>query len=652
MNDGAPTSSAETSETAGEYRVLARKYRPQTFDDLIGQEAMVRTLRNAMAMGRLAHAFVLTGVRGVGKTTTARIIAKGLNCIGPDGQGGPTTAPCGVCSNCTAITEDRHVDVLEMDAASRTGVDDIREILDGVRYRPQAARYKVYIVDEVHMLSRNAFNALLKTLEEPPEQVKFIFATTEIRKVPVTVLSRCQRFDLRRIEGETLTGLFGKICEKEGVSADDDALALVARAADGSARDGLSILDQAMALSDDRITADRVRDMLGLADRELVWDLLEHTLSGRVTDALGLVDRMHATGADPVVILQDLLEVVHTVTRFKAAPKAAGGPTASELERTRGADLASRLPTAHLARAWQMMLKGLGEVQSAPIAVSALEMVLIRLAYTADLPSPADLVRQLRDGGAAPATTAQPAPSSSEGPASVARSGATATAAPPTQAPQEVSPPVQATSPRADGEISAKPIDEVPPWLDAPVPDEAPPPAPDLAASVSVETRGVGSFEEIVALLEDRREILLHAEVSQFVRPLACRAGRLEIMLAPGGKDDVPQRLGRWLIEETGQPWEVELIEEPMSAESAAPTMAERKTAQDEATRAEAARDPTVAAVLDSFPGATITAVRPLGGDEDGDPDASPMDAPVEFDEDEDGTGDITDSALSARREG
>ena len=652
MNDGTLTSEPETTATAGEYRVLARKYRPQTFDDLIGQEAMVRTLRNAMAMGRLAHAFVLTGVRGVGKTTTARIIAKGLNCIGEDGTGGPTTAPCGVCSNCTAITEDRHVDVLEMDAASRTGVDDIREILDGVRYRPQAARYKVYIVDEVHMLSRNAFNALLKTLEEPPEQVKFIFATTEIRKVPVTVLSRCQRFDLRRIEGETLTGLFQSICGKEGVGADDDALALIARAADGSARDGLSILDQAMALSDGRITAEQVRDMLGLADREQVWDLLEHVLSGRIADALGMVDRMHAVGADPVVILQDLMETVHTVTRFKAAPKAAGGPTASELEKTRGADLAGRLPTAHLARAWQMLLKGLAEVQGAPTPVSALEMVLIRLAYAADLPSPADLVKQLKGG----APAALGAPASAPAPAASGRVASSAPA-PITESRAANAPPSGPTNTAPPP--SAPPADEVPPWLDAPesVPNDAPPAPAATSSAPGLGAPGLGapglaapaaaSFEDIVGLLEQRREVLLHAEVSQYVRPITCMPGKLSITLAPGGKDDVAQRLGRWLIEETGQPWDVELIESADQTAEAAPTMAERRVAHQEATRAEAARDPTVAAVLDSFPGAVITAVRPLGGEEDAEADAVPMDAPREFDDDDD-----ADSALSARREG
>ena len=300
--------------------MLARKYRPQTLDDLKGQDALVRTLRNALASGRLAHAFVLTGVRGVGKTTTARIIAKGLNCIGPDGTGGPTVTPCGVCDACRSITEDRHVDVMEMDAASRTGVDDIREIIEGVRYKPVSARYKVYIIDEVHMLSRNAFNALLKTLEEPPEHVKFIFATTEIRKVPVTVLSRCQRFDLRRFDISELMTLFGTICGKEGVAADEEALALISRAADGSARDGLSILDQAMALADGKITASQVQDMLGLADRALVFDLFESMMGGKIAEALEIVRSTYASGADPVVVLQDLLDLTHLITRLKLAP--------------------------------------------------------------------------------------------------------------------------------------------------------------------------------------------------------------------------------------------------------------------------------------------------------------------------------------------
>ena len=316
-------STDDKADKALPYRVLARKYRPTDFTTLVGQEAMVRTLRNAIATGRIAHAFMLTGVRGVGKTTTARIIARALNCVGADGKGGPTVDPCGVCDNCKAITEDRHVDVIEMDAASRTGIDDVRELIEGVRYRPVSARYKVYIIDEVHMLSEKAFNALLKTLEEPPPHVKFLFATTEIRKVPVTVLSRCQRFDLKRVPQDVLIEHFGKISATEKVEISPEALALIARAADGSVRDGLSMLDQAIAHGGGVVDAAQVRDMLGLADRSRVLELFEKTMRGDAPSVVASLGEMHDSGADPVVILQDLLELTHWVTRLKVAPEAA-----------------------------------------------------------------------------------------------------------------------------------------------------------------------------------------------------------------------------------------------------------------------------------------------------------------------------------------
>ncbi|MDH3476442.1 MAG: DNA polymerase III subunit gamma/tau, partial [Rhodospirillales bacterium] len=392
---GAPGQAQENAA----YRVLARKYRPTSFADLIGQDALVRTLSNAIAGGRLAHAFILTGVRGVGKTTTARIIARTLNCVGPDGTGGPTVTPCGVCEHCRAIAEDRHVDVIEMDAASRTGIDDIRELIEGVRYRPVSARHKVYIIDEVHMLSRQAFNGLLKTLEEPPEHVIFVFATTEIRKVPVTVLSRCQRFDLRRVPQAELLRHFAGIAEKEGVAASEAALALIARAADGSVRDGLSLLDQAMALSASgaageavRIEEDAVKEMLGLADRARVFDLFEAIAGGRAPEALGILDEMYRAGADPAVVLQDLLELTHFLTRSKLVPEEADAQGLPETERVRGRTLASQLSLPVLARFWQMLLKGLGETRGAPAPLQAAEMVLIRLTYASELPTPGDLV--------------------------------------------------------------------------------------------------------------------------------------------------------------------------------------------------------------------------------------------------------------------
>ncbi len=394
------------------YRVLARKYRPTTFDDLIGQDTMVRILRNAFALGRVAHAYLLTGVRGVGKTTTARIIARAMNCTGPDGKGGPTADPCGVCPDCVAILADRHPDVTEMDAASRTGVDDVREIIEATRYRPIQARARVFIIDEVHMLSRNAFNALLKTLEEPPPHVRFIFATTEIRKVPVTVLSRCQSFALRRVSLTELAAWFGRIAEREKVAVEPEALALIARAADGSVRDGLSLLDQSIAQAEPGapVTAASVADMLGASDRGSLFDLVDAIMAGRVADALAITDRAHEQGADLGVLLADLLELLNTLTRLKVVPALRDGMDLPELERTRGAALADALDVATIGRAWQMLLKGIQEVETAPDRRAAAEMVLIRLCYVADLPTPGDLVRRLQDSSPAAAAPMPRAP--------------------------------------------------------------------------------------------------------------------------------------------------------------------------------------------------------------------------------------------------
>ncbi|MEM7424372.1 MAG: DNA polymerase III subunit gamma/tau, partial [Pseudomonadota bacterium] len=403
--------SAERPGGAVAYQVLARKYRPGDFSDLIGQEAMVTTLTNAFAHDRIAHAFIMTGVRGVGKTTTARIIAKGLNCERGDK---PTIEPCGICDACSAIAEGRHVDVLEMDAASNTGVGDVREIIDSVRYRAASARYKVYIVDEVHMLSNSAFNALLKTLEEPPEHVKFIFATTEIRKVPVTVLSRCQRFDLRRIEPEVMMDHLRTIMTREGGRLTNDALALITRAAEGSVRDALSLLDQALARGrDDEIDSPTIREMLGLADRGRVFDLFDAIMRGDAAGALEELGQQYSDGADPAVILRDLAELTHWLSVLKVNPVTADDPTVSASERDRGLALSGRLAMRVLTRAWQMLLKSLEELPLAPNSMMAAEMAVIRLTHVADLPPPGDLVRRLMQEGAGAA--ASPAPSGGKG---------------------------------------------------------------------------------------------------------------------------------------------------------------------------------------------------------------------------------------------
>jgi DNA polymerase-3 subunit gamma/tau len=400
---------------AAPYRVLARKYRPQSFGELVGQDAMVQTLGNAIRRDRLAHAFLLTGVRGVGKTSTARLIAKALNCIGPDRQGGPTIDPCGACEPCVAIAEGRHIDVVEMDAASHTGVDDVREIIEAVRYAAVSARYKVYIIDEVHMLSKNAFNALLKTLEEPPAHVKFLFATTEVNKVPVTVLSRCQRFDLRRIPAEQLAAHFAEVSAKEGVEVEPEALALIARAAEGSARDGLSILDQAIAHGAGGVTAGQVREMLGLSDRGAVRRLLGLLLAGDARGTLAAVRDQYDLGVDPAALVRSLLEAVHGITRAKVG--GAADPAQSEEEREAYADWAGRLSYAMVHRLWQLLLKGLGEVHNAALPLEAAEMALLRVIHASELPDPGALMERMASGEAGPARGGAAAPARNAAPA-------------------------------------------------------------------------------------------------------------------------------------------------------------------------------------------------------------------------------------------
>ncbi|HEX5320805.1 MAG TPA: DNA polymerase III subunit gamma/tau [Stellaceae bacterium] len=562
------------TDPATHYRVLARKYRPQTFAEVIGQEALVRILSNAIATGRIAHAFILTGVRGVGKTTTARIIARALNCVGPDGNGGPTVSPCGECDHCRAIAEDRHVDVIEMDAASRTGVDDIRDLTDGIRYRPVSARFKVYIIDEVHMLSKNAFNALLKTLEEPPPDVKFVFATTEAQKVPVTVLSRCQRFSLRRVPVEILAAHYRRIAEAEGIAVEPAALGLIARAADGSVRDGLSLLDQAIALADGSIGETLVRDMLGIADRGLVFDLFETVLAG---DAAGALDRMNSLyqgGADPLMVLQDLLDFCHFVTRIKLAPGAGSDDPMEAGDRARAAPLADKLVMPVLARAWQMLLKGLDEVQSAPSPEQAAEMVLVRLAYAAELPVPADLVRSLDSGepvatGSAPFVPA-PAPR-------------LAPAMPPPQRSTQTAGPAAAAIPAPIAEPAAQPQSTASAALD-PMPQ---------------------NFAEVIALFDQHREALVRAQLWSQLHLVAFEPGRIEFRPAEGAPRDLASRLSQCLGEWTGIRWVV-----AVSQAEGEPTLQQQEERRDTVLRSEVASDPLVRAALEAFPGATIASVR------------------------------------------
>jgi DNA polymerase-3 subunit gamma/tau len=545
-------------DPATPYRVLARKYRPVDFTTLVGQEAMVRTLRNAIATGRIAHAFMLTGVRGVGKTTTARIIARALNCIGPDGTGGPTVDPCGVCDNCKAITEDRHVDVIEMDAASRTGIDDVRELIEGVRYRPVSARYKVYIIDEVHMLSEKAFNALLKTLEEPPPHVKFLFATTEIRKVPVTVLSRCQRFDLKRVPQETLVEHFGKIAQAEKVEISPEALVLLARAADGSVRDGLSMLDQAIAHGGGVVDAAQVRDMLGLADRSRVLELFEKVMRGDAPAMVAALGEMHDSGADPVVVLQDLLELTHWVTRLKVAPEAAA--STADTERAQGLAMAGKLSMASLTRAWTLLLKGLQETLAAPSPLRAAEMALIRLCYVADLPSPADAIKSLQNGGGVPAAgaSAPPAPRGNGGGGAVAR---------------------LATQP-----------------------------ATAVAAQAAPAMPAPRNFTEVVALFETRREARLVHSLMHHVHEVRCEPGLIEFRPEPKAPADLAPRLSELLSQWTGRRW----IASVSSAEGR-PTLIQQKATKADDLRSSAENNELVLAILKTFPGAKLDAVRRKG---------------------------------------
>jgi DNA polymerase III subunit gamma/tau len=616
MSDTGPTQTTTSSPSSGPnagYRVLARKYRPKDFSDLmVGQEPMVRTLTNAFETGRIAQAYMLTGVRGVGKTTTARILARALNYKTPEIDR-PTIDLRIPGEHCQAIMEGRHVDVIEMDAASHTGIDDIREIIEQVRYRPVSARYKVYIIDEVHMLSTQAFNGLLKTLEEPPEHVKFIFATTEIRKVPITVLSRCQRFDLRRISAADLVGLFTQILSKEEIPAEPEALAMVARAAEGSARDGLSLLDQAIAHGGGRVEAETVRGMLGLADRARIVDLFEHIVQGDVTSALSEFTAQYEAGANPVVVLTDLADFTHLVTRFKYIPDAADDPSLSEVERVRGRAFSETVAVTTLSRIWQMLLKGIPEAENSSRPAGAAEMVLIRLTHAAHLPSPEDAARRLAEfANGQGAGGSQPNGGGPNG----GNGGRVMNSAPVNARGQDM-PGQRMPSGGATAMLQA-------------VPNTAPREMAVGRAEPQQENRpqpsvAVRSLADVVDLCTKNRDPKLKALVRNFVRLVRLEPGRLDMQMTQGAPGTLPGELGVKLKEWTGIHWIVSL-----SNDAGAATLVEAEGQAREARLTDARSDPDVAAILSQFPGAKITDVRIRASEEADEPDELPMPATAE----------------------
>ena len=557
---------------AAPYRVLARKYRPASFADLIGQEAMVRTLANSFKADRVHQAYILTGVRGVGKTTTARILARAFNYSLPGKIDRPSIEMPELGEHCQAIMDSRHIDVIEMDAASHTGIDDVREIIENARYRPVSARTKVYIIDEVHMLSKAAFNGLLKTLEEPPGHVKFLFATTEIEKVPITVRSRCIRFDLKRIESGELMRHLEKICAAEGVSAEPDALALIARVAEGSVRDALSLLDQGIAHgAADGVRAADIRAMLGLSDRGEIIDLFVHAMKGEIAQALTLTAKLHHAGADAAEMLIELAEFCHFVTRVKLTPSGLADPAISETERRRGGEIASQLSLGPLTRAWQILLKGVEDVKDSPRPLASAEMAIIRLAYAADLPSPEDALRKLAENAE---SAPRVAPSPSNGQRGQALGG---------QAPggQTLGGPVMG--------VGASAL-------------RSPPPAPIAAPS---DAPRLAKFEDVVALARAKRDIQLCQALERDVRLSRFEPGRIEFSLIEGASSALAQTLSRRLSEWTGERWMVAL-----APGATAPTLREIAQRREAERLSGVAAHPLVRKVLERFPGAKIVDVR------------------------------------------
>lgn len=545
------------------YKVLARKYRPETFKDLVGQAAMVQTLQNAFEADRIAQAFILTGIRGTGKTTTARIIAKGLNCIGLDQNGGPTIEPCGKCSNCTAIIKGNHVDVMEMDAASRTGVDDIREIIESIYYKASSGRFKVYIIDEVHMLSNNAFNALLKTLEEPPEHVKFIFATTEIRKVPVTVLSRCQRFDLRRIEPEEMMALLQKIAGSEGVNVSEDALRMITRAAEGSARDATSLLDQAISHGGGSSDAKHVRAMLGIADRGRVLDLFEMIMQGDAASALNELGSQYSDGADPIVILKDLAEITHWISVAKITPDINEDPTVTPDERMRGVEFSKLLSMRVLTRMWQMLIKSLDEIAVAPSPIMAAEMIIIRLTHAADLPPTEDLIKKIESKlqGASKGKNLE-TPSKNMG-AHVNSH--------------------EIFQPKQNNTSNLKVA---------------------LAADEGIGILSYTKFEDILELVKQNRDVKLLVDIENGLRLVTYRPGYIEFTPTEFAPANLAQRLSNRLKEWTGSRWAVSVVQN-----GEAETIFEKKEKDAKELETEAYAHPFVKEALVQFPAARIVNV-------------------------------------------